>query len=315
MTKLKNFLSIFLLLFISIPLVNAQELSLRDAVKIALERNEKIKQYNERFLQKEYEDNSAFGNFLPKINLSYRFTHLDESLDMNLSPIRSAMIQMQAKNQVEFSNVYNLLTTGETLTDIQRTALYNQYSSGLENVLPEFVETLKKQDYHTATIEAVQPLFVGGKLIAAKNYSAAEKKAADYELTKIKNEVIKQTIDDYLRVALLKEVVTTREKVLAGIMKHRQQAEKLLNEGLIANYQLLRAKVAVAEAERNLTTNSLAATVLKSTLALEQATEINTTDSLFFTDKIFDFDEFILKAETNQPILKMLNEKLTAACY
>ncbi|MCK7516318.1 MAG: TolC family protein [Ignavibacteriales bacterium] len=130
----------------------------------------------------------------------------------------------------------------------------------------------------------IQPLFVGGKLIAAKNYTADEKHSAELELIQIRNEVTKETIQSYLSVVLLNDIIKTRRDVLKGMQHHKEQAEKLFKEGLIANYNLLRAQVTVADAELNLMEDQnkidIAILALKNTLGKDLNEEVVVTDSL-----------------------------------
>jgi outer membrane protein TolC len=297
--------------------VSAQELTIKDALNIALKNNEKIKQYKERLEQKEYEVYTAWGNFLPSVSLDGSYTHLNEQLDIDLSPIRSAMIQMQSSTQVEIANIYNVLATGTQLTNVQKGALLNKYLGDLNNLLPEFKQTLKKQDYYQAAFVGVQPLFLGGKLWAAKTFAESERDAAKIELQKTENEVTSEVLVNCFNYMLVSQVVETRKNVLEGMKRHEKEAQKLFDEGLIANYHLLRAKVAVAEAERNLSDDlnnlELAMIALKSSLGVDDSTKIILTDSLFFNDNNLELEEMQKLGEINQPILKIIEQKKVAA--
>lgn len=295
----------------------AQSLSLEEAIDFSLKHNPKVKQYEERLAQKEYANLEATGNFLPQINLVGSYNHLNDPLLMDLSPIRSAMINLQANNQVEFANIYNLLQGNPVLTDVQRTALFGQYSNNLDTKIPAFTKTLKDQDYRTATLVGIQPLFIGGKLLAAKNYAADEEEAAVLELKQVKDEVTKETVQTYLSIVLISDVIKTRNDVLSGIKKHKEQAEKLYKEGIIANYHLLRADVAVADAEVNLMEDKnkleLALISFKNVLGLDINEQVIIYDSLCFRQVNEFLDTLLLDAQTNQPIFRILELKKDAA--
>jgi outer membrane protein TolC len=176
---------------------------------------------------------------------------------------------------------------------------------------------LKQQDYKSASLVAVQPLFMGGKLIAAKNYASAEKRAAEFELRKTQNEVVAEVADNYLAVVLLNDVVKTRADVLNGMRRHEADARKMLNEGLIGNHHLLRAEVAVAEAERNLSDDqnrlSLAILALKHSLGVSGVEEFAINDSLVFRPIMDSLATLKQDAFHSQPILQMIAEKKDAA--
>lgn len=297
--------------------LRAQSLSLEQTIDMAKQRNEKIKQYRERVEQKKAEDKVAFGNFLPSLRLQASYNHLDDPLEIDLDPIRQAIIQIQAGNQTEMANIYSILQSGGALSAEQRAALYAQYGAQLGQLIPPFRETLKDQDYRVASLVAVQPLFLGGKLIAAKKYAAADRRAAEAELSKTENEVIQETVNNYLAVALLNQVVEVRHQVLTGMKQHRDQARKLMDEGLIARYHFLRAEVAVADAERNLSDDSnrceLALMALKSTLGADPDAAISVSDSLTFSSLPDTLSQFLAEARTGQPLLELLREKKQAA--
>ena len=292
---------------------SAQSLTLKNSIDLALQNNYKVKQFNEKYEQKKFEDLGAWGNFLPKINLTGSYTHLNDPLEIDLSPIRDVILNLQAKNQTEFANVYTLLQGKPQLTDLQRGSLFQGYYNQLNNAIPAFSETFKKQNYWTASITGVQPIFMGGKLLAAKNYSADEKQSSDFELQKTKNEIIEEVVNNYLTVILLKEIILAREKVLEGMKSHEQKAGKLLKEGLIANYNYLRAKVAVADAERNLfdEKNKLELAILnfKTTLGTPENYPVQVNDSLTFVDGLDSVDIYQNSTKQSQPVLKILDLK------
>jgi outer membrane protein TolC len=295
----------------------AQPLTLENAVNLGLKNNERIKQFDEKFKQKSYEESEAWGNFLPSVNLVGSYNHLNDPLTIDLDPIRQAMIQLQTADQVELANVYSLLQGQSALTAAQRAALSSQYSAKLNGLLPSFTEVLKQQDYKSASLVAVQPLFMGGKLIAAKNYASAEKRAAEIELRKTQDEVVVEVVDNYLAVVLLSDVIKTREDVLKGMQHHESDARKMFNEGLIGNHHLLRAEVAVAEAERNLSDDqnrlSLAMLSLKHSLGIPGDEDITINDSLVFRAINDSISTMKQEALRSQPILRMIAEKKDAA--
>lgn len=310
---------ILILSFLISSSLLAQELklSLSNAVSIALSNNEKIKQFQEKVAQKEFEELSAYGNFLPSVNIDASYTHLNGNMIIDLNPIRDVIINTQSSNQAEFTNIYNILNGNGPLSTAQKSGVKSQAVNYLDSVIPEFTETFKKQDYRTATIMGLQPLFLGGKLIAAKKYASAEKEAADAEFKKTRNEIVAETINNYTRVLLLKQVIQTRKDVLDGTNRHRTDAKKLFDEGIIANHHLLRAEVAVAEAERNLINDqnnfALALIALKHTLCLEENINLDFSDSLSYKAFSDPINIFTSSAVINQPILKMLAEKKIAA--
>jgi len=312
---LSLFLGTFFILFAIAPL--SQALTLKQAIEQAKQNNEKIKQYNEKLEQKTADDHAAWGNFLPSVELEGNYYHLNGPLSIDLDGIRDVIMNLQASNQTEFANIGQILQGYPELTDEQRAYYYSQFYSGLDSLIPHFEETFKDQDYQTLTITATQPIFFGGKIMAAKKYAAAEKRAAAAELVKTQNEIIRETVGDYLGVVLMNQLVNLRFNVKEAMDKHHEQAQKLINEGLIAKYHLLRAEVAVADAERNLfddlNRRELAALVLAHDMAVDSLDPITLTDSLTYKQVPYDLPYYQSLAMENQQILRMIREKRVAA--
>ncbi|MFA5404995.1 MAG: TolC family protein [Ignavibacteria bacterium] len=311
---MKKIFSIIWIILYFIPALGfSQVLDLKTAINISLERNDKIKQYEEKIKQKESDDKEATGNFLPTINLSASFNHLNDNMIIDLDPIRQAMIQMQAGNQVEFRNIYAVMNGGLPLTSQQRAQYFGAYSNALNSALPHFIEQFKKQDNWYTTLTGAQPLFLGGKVIAAKKYASLEKQYSEIELQKIKNETTSEVINNYLNVVLVKNVIQTRKDVLDGMNRHRSDAKRLYEEGLIAKHQYLRSEVAVADAERNLFDEEnklqLALIALKNSIGLKGNEIVEINDSLVFRNVKDSVSTFKKYAYDNQPLLKMISIK------
>lgn len=318
--KLKYFRHSLLLILFSAGfsgMLSGQTISLENAVETALQNNERIKQSGERLRQKEYQNAEAWGNFLPVIGIEGSYTHLNEDMSIDLSPIKNVIVTLQGKNQAELASIGNVLAGKGPYTQAQKDAYASAAMNQLNSAIPPFSETFKKQDYKTATIVGIQPLFTGGKLLSAKNFASEEKSSAEIELKKVKNEIIQETVNNYLAVVLLQNVVKTRLDVLSGIIRHKNDAQKLFNEGLIANYHLLRAEVAVADAERNLSDDQnkleLALLSFRNTLGIKDEAEISVNDTLIYSSIVDSLSSFLIKASNNQPILQLIEMKKLAA--
>jgi len=308
-------LMFFFTLVVSSYRVSAQEVTLCEAVDIALTNNEKLKQYREKVQQKRYENRIATGNFLPSVSFQGSFNHLNDDLQIDLNPIRDVIIELQSSGMTQNADLYSLLQYGVPLTDEQLASYKSQYAGALDGSIPPFAEVLKDQDYYSASIVGMQPLYVGGKLRAAKRYAEAEEKASKEELRKTRNEVVRDTVEGYLLLALTERIVLVRADVLEGIQRHLADAETLLAEGLIARTDVLRAKVAAADAEHELekakNDRQLAAAALKHTLGVD--TEIIIADVLEFAPVAEKRGDFLNRALKYQPVLNIIEQKKTGA--
>ncbi len=310
-----------LMLFLSLTLeAIGQPLTLEQAITIALQKNETIQQYQEKLAQKEKANYEAWGNFLPQVKLEASYNHINEPLSINLDFLREGLLQMQTSDQVKMANLQSLIVNGRPLTEAELALVQQQAYTTLNAALPPFSLGFKNQDFRTATLTAVQPLFLGGKLIAAKRFASAELQAGKQELLQTQQQIIRQVVNQYLAVALLQQIVKTRNDVLQGMLKHQRQAQKLFKQGLIARTDLLRARVAVAEARRNLFDDqnklALAQIALIHTLGLPEetaATSLQIADSLRYHPFNDSLETLQRAALRNQPLLKLVQAKEKAA--
>ncbi len=290
-------------------------LSLDQAVHMAIENNDRVHQYQERVRQKVYEEKSAYGNFLPTVTLSGNFNHIDQPLTMDLDPIRTAMLSLQAKNQVSFASIASQMKGGPAITDnsAQYAAYYKAAYEALDSKLPHFLDTLKEQNYPQAAFTVVQPLFTGGKILAGLRAGRAERKASEAELVKTRNEIIQETTNYWLGVVVTRDVVNVRKEVLNGMLQHQKNAERLSEQGLISRYHLLRAEVAVSEAQRNLidarSKYEIAVLALRKTINCVDSLNFTIQDSLVFLPIKDSLQVFLTSAEKEQPIYELLNQK------
>ncbi|MGJ8549185.1 TolC family protein [Winogradskyella wichelsiae] len=282
--------------------------SISEALEISYNNNEKIKRYEERVQQKIFEDKAAKGNFLPSVNLIGGYTYLSENMEINTSQVKSSIDDLAGKYGTAFISAY-----GEELgLALPAESAYSTIVNSLSQ-LPSYNLVVDNQNIPTAAITATQPIFTGGKIIAAKRYAKAELESSEIELKQVKNEIANELIDRYLTVVLLKQVIKTRQQAYEGMLKHQEQTERAIELEILAKHVLLRAKVAVANAEKDLNNDKnkleLAEMALRTTMNLPDSTVLKTIDSIGYQNLYFDFSKLLETANTNQPALELINQK------
>ncbi|NRR90579.1 TolC family protein [Winogradskyella undariae] len=282
--------------------------SISEALEISYNNNEKIKRYEERVQQKIFEDKAAKGNFLPSVNLIGGYTYLSENMEINTSQVKNSIDDLAGKYGTAFISTY-----GEALgIALPAESAYSTIVSSLSQ-LPSYNLVVDNQNIQTAAITATQPIFTGGKIIAAKRYAKAELVSSEIELKQVKNEIANELIDRYLTVVLLKQVIKTRQQAYEGMLKHQEQTERAIELEILAKHVLLRAKVAVANAEKDLNNDKnkleLAEMALRTTMNLPDSTVLKTIDSIGYQNLYFDFSKLLETANTNQPALELINQK------
>jgi len=326
---MRKILIVVLIVFLEAGIVFSQaseKITLSKAVDYALQRNSKIHQYQEKILTKSYDKSVAEGALLPVLNISGSFNRINDPLTFNLDPIRDALISLEANDQLQFQSIKSQMSGTGAITNSSPSyqTYFNGYKAALESTIPHFLDTLKEQQYPAASIQLVQPLFTGMRIISSVKAAKADMDGVRQEMERVKNDIARETIITCLNFIVVNELIGIRMSVLEGMMKHQKNAEMLSEQGMIAKYHLLRAKVAVAEARRNLDSDKkkfdLVNISIKNICCIPDSVVLIMNNSMVYKPVTDSVGAFILLANINQPLLKvvdnnrkMAQQKLNAA--
>lgn len=115
-------------------------------------------------------------------------------------------------------------------------------------VIPSEVRVL---DWRTRPIvTATLPLWTGGKISAGKAVAEASVDQAQAQLSQTQQQELSQLIQAYFGQQMATHVLSVRSDVREGLQQHYHRASRLESEGFATKAQMLQAKVAVDEAER-----------------------------------------------------------------
>ncbi len=303
-----NTLTLFFVIFLAQIAMAQNEvlnISLEDAIDSALINNSKIQQFKQVVYQKEYLQKAAIGDFLPSIDVMGGYTYMSENPEVNMDLVKGSIDDVAGKYG-------EAIAKGLELPPEVQATIYNDVV-GLMSKVPTYNIVIDQQQYPNLNITALQPIFLGGKVVAGKRFADAEYQYASTNLRKVSNEVIKETIETYFGVVLLKQVAETRGDVLLGMEKHEAQAKRAIEIGVIPPHELLRAQVAVAEARRELkdTENELALAILalKTTMGLSDTVNVNATDKLRYQEVPVNLSDLQNEAKGGQPLFGMIEQQ------
>ncbi len=314
--KRKMILTLFISLLWGVEIF-PQQISLSEAINLALSNNPDLKIQNLKVKSAENELKKAWGNFFPSLNFEGGFTRMNSPLELDLEPFRQLIITLQAGNQTELRNLYNITSGGTSYSPAEKSAIFNQYYSLLNNQIPAFNMELKKQNYYHGELTAVQPLFLGGKLIAYKNYRNSNLNYEKNEQLRKRNELISKISDIYLKAYLLQNIVEIRKEVIAAVQRHKSEAEKAFDEGLVTKFSITKAEVALSEATLNYKRDRHNSQLL--ILSLKELCGLDKSDlSIKLIDpqlpeESFNLKDFLNKSQLNHPAIKMIEEKINQA--
>ena len=122
----KQFISILLLIAVSLPglvLAAGTVYTREQCLEMALTRNPMVLASTERKTQAEWQKKSAYDNFLPKLNVDYSYTYVDDERDIDLRSIGIGEVNVSKRNNWKMSlHVDQPLFTGFRLVETYRLA-------------------------------------------------------------------------------------------------------------------------------------------------------------------------------------------------
>lgn len=243
-------------------------LTLSDAMARLETGNNGLKAHTQKVVTASETRKAAFGNFLPVVKLESNVMYLDREIVLDLDPIRTAMIQLQAGDAVNFQKLqYTMTNSGATLPAANQAAVRNAATAQLDAALPHFVETAKEQRDWDASLTAYQPLFHGGRIRAGYQVAKARERAAASDLDRQRNDLRRDFAKLYLQGSLLRSSIALRNQSIEAIAHHRDRAKNLVEQGMVDRAAALRAEMALADARTALSDDSMKLASISITLA------------------------------------------------
>lgn len=299
----------------------AINLSFDEALSMSLEKNFGIKQANSNVEMKVQDMKAKKGLYLPKISLAASYVSMSEDISMDLNPIKESITPLYStlSKYGNFSGVPNPDPNTNpimpTLPDnISTQVVREQLAQGLEHIeATDWTEVLQKKNFGFVNASFAMPLYAGGKVRAANKAASIYHDEALNDRELKQSEVTTELVERYFGLVLANEALQVREQVLEAMKNHMRDAERLKEEGLIANAEFLHVKVYYSDAEREykkaLRQLSIAQEGLHNTLSMENETTIQPVSKLFITDSIQSLEYFLDQAAMNSLLLKKVEYK------
>ncbi len=285
------------------------QLTLRRAAEEALATNHGIRAVESTLRARSAGVAAARGYLFPQITIDAAYTRMNEALELNLDPIREAMISLEVGNQGALSNLESLVSQGRPLTAAEQAVVSSQAAQQLDDMLPQFRETLKDQGFLQGIVTARQPLFTGGKILAGIRAAQAQQTAAAAALDAERDAVLAETAQRYLDVLLAAENLRVREEAKRTLTLHQGRATRLMEEGVIAQHEKMRADVALADADRAAFDArerlQIAKVALNSAIGADNP-QLAVSDSLRFAEAPVTLEHALESMQRGNPSLRQL---------
>lgn len=301
--------------------VKQKELSFEDALFITNENSFILKQSQNNVLQKEQELKASRGLFMPKVSLNASYVFMSEDLNLDLNPVKDAITPIYSAlgNYGTFSGVPNPDPTTSGVMpflpdDVSTQIVRGQLLEGLNTInSSDWVKTIQKKEFGYLSAGFTQPIYTGGKIIAANKAAKIKVEEARTENKQKQFELSSELVERYYALVLSQNAKEIRYEVKKTMEAHLSDAEKMMGQGIIAKAEYLHAKVYSSEADREykkaIRQFRIINDALINTLALDENINIIPVSNLFYLDKIEPLEYFWNNASEKSPLLQKIEKK------
>ena len=296
-------------------------LSFDKALEMTMQNSHIIKQSQYQVQEKDQALKASKGLFMPKIGVSANYVRMSEDITLDLTPVKESITPLYdaLSKYGKFSDVPNpnpkTATVMPILPETYSTAgVRAKLDEGLKQIeAANWNQMIQNKQFATVAANAQWPLYAGGKIRIANKVANIEKHEAEGVTVQKQGEVTSELVERYFGLCLAKQAVKVRQDVLLGVSKHLSDAQKLENDGMIANAEVLQAKLFYANADREykkakrsvMTINQ----ALLNTLTIENDSTIEPSTELFYLDSIESVDYFTKSAMAKNPSLLQVEDK------
>jgi len=257
-------------------------ISLQQCFEIAKRNNMTIRQMEQSLVTREFQQSAAQKNSLPKVDLLGGYTYLGDPIRINLQTVRGGIIEGTAQQNVDAANKIYQEVTGNNLSQSTQDAIYQGSKNIINGLYPNYNPPLSEQQYFTAGIDLRMPIYLGGKLKAAKDVADKSVTSGKLNLQFTQNTINLAITTQYLQILYLNSMLASQQQMLSLFQKTSENASKLVKNEMIPPYQAHWANVALKQSE----------TALQS-FQMEKENAVLLLQQLLGTDSLFTLNDTI----------------------
>ncbi len=182
----------------------------------------------------------------------------------------------------------------------------------------EQFEVADNDQYHW-DVTLKQPIFTGFALSTKYKMAKLGIDMKDTEKDQAVLDIVKEVKVAYFNILLAKKFLLVAEEAVSQLESHVRDAEKFYEQGMIAYNDLLKPKVALADAEQNRvradSNVEMAISTFNTVLQIDLNKKTDVEDVLRITPSSYDLTSLIKEAMENRPELKALRLTLENSDY
>lgn len=296
-------------------------LTYEKALEISYNNNPLIKQSKLSEKESDMRRKAAKGLYFPQISLSGNYQHLSDNIHLDLNPVKEAITPLY-ETLGQYGNFSDVPNPDPATQDVMPVLPQDQSTEAIRGQMMDAAHmlnsknwnrTIQEKQFATVSARFKWPVFTGGKIDAANKTAALKREEARQQTKENKQALNTELVERYYGLRLAEAVITIREEVLKLMDTHYYEAQRLYEEGMIAEAQLLHARVYRAEAQRKLkrarSDHYIATKALRNTLSVDKDKAIKTVSPLFYLSSIDSPDNFVKEALRNNAHLQQMTLK------
>ena len=231
-----------LVIALSVGMVAAQRhLSFDEALRMMVERNGTVEAQRHAAMAAHRQRQATIGLYFPRLSLEGAYLHLDKDMRIDLNGEKSALSQ----------GAQNFL--GAIAADPALTPLVPKVEGALSSLLgADWAYTFQRRNTCFIGATLSQPIFTGGRIIAANRAAKAEERLVAASSDKQMSELATSLVERYFGLSVARAVEALRAAFVADVEEHLRQVDVMLQNGVAVQADKLYVEYRLAEARREL---------------------------------------------------------------
>jgi outer membrane protein len=262
-----------------------ETLSLQESIDMAMAENLSMKAAQEKVSTAEQKTKEAIAAMLPSLSASGSYTYFGK-LPTMIFDIDPSMFGLP-------SDLLESMGGGAQAQD------------SAPNEIP-----VGQEDTYKAGLALQQPIFMWGKLYNNYKQAKLNLEAAKQELEAVRQQVILDVTTSFYGILLTEQLVKVAEMAVEQVQAHVKTAQDLVDAGMATNFDLLRAKVQLANIKsqfiRARNGLELSKDSFKNIIGMELGAQVSVQGELVYQPVELDLDELLTSAMENRPEIKQL---------
>ena len=220
--KIPRFVCLSLILVSGTSL--AQPMTFTSAWQQLLTVSDKLQAESQEVLRAQAEQEAGEDLGMPSLDINGSYTHLQKPIELDLRDLNP-------------------------LASLDPGSLPPALGGALASIPSSmFVTPFTEQDIFRASLQAMWPIYTGGKITAAQGIHAAQVAEKEQQLQLVTRDLFTLLVDRYYAVSVTEKLMQTQQQLVASLSEHVDHALKLEEQGQIAKVERLNAQVALENA-------------------------------------------------------------------